>query len=43
MNKAWMTGYLTRHQMENEHPLELEEMENDFKNGTSSHEKEKNI
>jgi formate dehydrogenase gamma subunit len=27
MNKAWYTGYLTRHQMENEHPLELEEIE----------------
>lgn len=27
MNKAWMTGYLTRHQMENEHPRELEEIE----------------
>jgi len=27
MNKAWFTGYLTRHQMENEHPLELEEIE----------------
>ncbi len=27
MNKAWLTGYLTRHQMENEHPLELEEIE----------------
>ncbi len=27
MNKAWLTGYLTRHQMENEHPLELEKIE----------------
>jgi len=27
MSKAWFTGYLTRHQMENEHPLELEEIE----------------
>jgi len=28
MNKAWFTGFITRHQMENEHPLELEEIEN---------------
>jgi formate dehydrogenase gamma subunit len=28
MNKAWFTGYLTRHQMENEHPRELMELEN---------------
>jgi cytochrome b subunit of formate dehydrogenase len=27
MNKAWYTGYLTREEMELEHPLELEEME----------------
>jgi formate dehydrogenase gamma subunit len=27
MNKAWFTGYLTRHQMENEHPRELMELE----------------
>lgn len=27
MNKAWFTGYLTRHQMENEHPRELAEIE----------------
>ncbi len=27
MNKAWSKGYLTRHQMENEHPLELEKIE----------------
>lgn len=27
MNKAWLTGVLTRHQMENEHPLELEEID----------------
>jgi cytochrome b subunit of formate dehydrogenase len=27
MNKAWLTGYLTREQMEHEHPLELEAME----------------
>lgn len=27
MNKAWYTGFLTRHQMENEHPRELEEIE----------------
>lgn len=27
MNKAWFTGYITRHQMENEHPAWLEEIE----------------
>jgi len=27
MNKAWYTGFLTRHQMENEHARELEEIE----------------
>lgn len=27
MNKAWSKGYLTREQMEHEHPLELEELE----------------
>jgi formate dehydrogenase gamma subunit len=27
MNKAWFTGYLTREEMELEHPLELEEIE----------------
>jgi formate dehydrogenase gamma subunit len=27
MNKAWLTGYLTREEMEKEHPLELEEIE----------------
>jgi hypothetical protein len=27
MNKAWSKGYLTRHQMENEHPLELEQID----------------
>lgn len=27
MNRAWFSGYLTRHQMENEHPLELAEIE----------------
>ena len=27
MNKAWSKGYLTREQMEHEHPLELEEIE----------------
>ena len=27
MNKAWITGYLTREQMEHEHPRELEEIE----------------
>ena len=26
MNKAWFTGYLSRHEMEEEHPLELEEI-----------------
>lgn len=31
MNKAWSKGYLTRHQMENEHPLELERLENEEK------------
>jgi cytochrome b subunit of formate dehydrogenase len=30
MNKAWYTGFLTRHQMENEHPLELEEIERNY-------------
>jgi formate dehydrogenase gamma subunit len=40
MNKAWLTGYLTRHQMENEHPLELEEMEKEFKKATTSHDKD---
>ncbi|MBS1516748.1 MAG: cytochrome b/b6 domain-containing protein [Bacteroidetes bacterium] len=29
MNKAWITGYITRHQMETEHPLWLEEIEKD--------------
>ena len=27
MNKAWIKGVLTREEMENEHPLELEKME----------------
>ncbi|RPI18487.1 MAG: cytochrome b/b6 domain-containing protein [Ignavibacteriae bacterium] len=27
MNKAWFKGYLTREEMEHEHPLELEEIE----------------
>jgi len=27
MNKAWLTGFITKHQMENEHPLWLEEIE----------------
>jgi len=27
MNKAWSKGYLTREQMEHEHPLELEELD----------------
>ena len=27
MNKAWLTGYITRHQMETEHPKWLEEIE----------------
>ena len=27
MNKAWSKGYLTRHQMEHEHPLELEQID----------------
>jgi hypothetical protein len=27
MNKAWITGTLTREEMEHEHPLELEEIE----------------
>jgi len=30
INKAFITGYLTREQMEHEHPLELEEMEKDL-------------
>lgn len=32
MNKAWITGYISKHQMENEHPLWLEELEKN-KNG----------
>ncbi len=28
VNKSWVRGYLTRHQMENEHPKWLEEIEN---------------
>ena len=40
MNKAWSKGYLTRHQMENEHPLELEEIER--KELLEKEEKEKN-
>lgn len=28
MNKAWLTGYISRHQMENEHPRWLDELEN---------------
>ncbi|MEO8514964.1 MAG: cytochrome b/b6 domain-containing protein [Ignavibacteria bacterium] len=31
MNKAWSKGYLTREQMEHEHPLELEKIENEKK------------
>lgn len=31
MNKAWSKGYLTRHQMENEHPLELEKIDAEMK------------
>jgi len=27
MNKAWLTGLLTKEEMEKEHPLELEEIE----------------
>jgi len=27
MNKAWVTGYLTKEEMEEEHPLELDEIE----------------
>ena len=27
MNKAWMTGILTKEEMEKEHPLELEQIE----------------
>jgi hypothetical protein len=27
LNKAFITGYLTREEMEHEHPLELEELE----------------
>jgi len=27
MNKAWLNGYLTKEQMEHEHPLELEQIE----------------
>lgn len=32
MNKAWLTGFITRHQMENEHPLWLEEIEKNDSN-----------
>ena len=32
MNKAWFKGYMTREQMEHEHPLELEEIESASKN-----------
>ncbi|MBE2218317.1 MAG: cytochrome b/b6 domain-containing protein [Ignavibacteria bacterium] len=31
MNKAWSKGYLTRHQMEHEHPLELEQIDAELK------------
>ena len=27
MNKAWLSGYLTKEEMEHEHPRELEEIE----------------
>lgn len=42
MNKAWITGYISRHQMENEHPGWLEELENQEKisqNGSAEKEK----
>ena len=27
MNKAWLSGFLTKEEMEKEHPLELDEIE----------------
>ena len=39
MNKAWSKGYLTREQMEHEHPLELEELERKSAEEKSTEEK----
>jgi cytochrome b subunit of formate dehydrogenase len=40
INKAFITGYLTREEMEHEHPLELEEMER-LESGQQNDEEEK--
>ena len=40
MNKAWFTGFLTREEMELEHPLELEEMEENEEETTIPSEEE---
>jgi cytochrome b subunit of formate dehydrogenase len=40
MNKAWYTGYLTREEMELEHPLELEEIESQDEQPEIADEKE---
>ncbi len=34
MNKAWLSGYLTKEEMEKEHPLELAEIEASTEDGT---------
>lgn len=40
MNKAWSKGYLTREQMEHEHPLELEELDRKMQEEKEEAEKE---
>ncbi len=40
MNKAWSKGYLTREQMEHEHPLELEELDKKMQEEKEEAEKE---
>lgn len=40
MNKAWSKGYLTRQQMEHEHPLELEELDRKAREEAEAAEKE---
>lgn len=40
MNKAWFKGVLTREEMENEHPLELEKIENASEKKDTDHEPE---
>jgi formate dehydrogenase gamma subunit len=40
MNKAWSKGYLTREQMEHEHPLELEELDKKMQEENEEAEKE---